>query len=224
MDAATSWRTRVTWAIVGAAVTLAIVSWRDREGASKPSMDVGDGSSPKAPPVSTPLVQPTMAPIEAAHVDEAISLVPPPIDATDDPVELGVTTEPSTDVGPAIASPAPVPTAAAPAAPFELPLPLMPGARIMKRSQRPDAEHGGVIVTLALSVPAPGMQVESFYRAALTNAKLTVSGGSTQPSTMGTGHRSSLRGRSRNARVNVNLRQPAGKLRTIVRIIWQTLP
>jgi hypothetical protein len=101
---------------------------------------------------------------------------------------------------------------------------MMPGTRVMKRSQRPDEEQGGVIHTLALSVPAPGMQVEAFYRSALADAKLVVTGGGGEPSSMGSGHRSALRGRGREARVNVNMQQRAGTLRTVVRIIWRTLP
>jgi len=224
MDAATLWRMRVTWALVGAMVTLAIIAWRDRgSGTAEPSAVASVDAEQEAPPAITPLAEPSI-PTFATPPVEATPPAPPAINGTDDTVERSPSEPPTANVGPAIDPLASAPTTTAPAAPFELPLPLMPGARIMKRSQRPDAEHGGVIVTLALSVPAPGMQVESFYRAALVDAKLAVSGGSTEPGTMGTGHHGSLRGRSRDARVNVNLRQPAGKLRTIVRIIWQTLP
>ena len=240
MDHATRWRTRVTWALVGAGVTLAIMSLREH-GASEASVEarVG-GSTPQAAeaPVGDP---PASAHVDATPVGDPLADFTPPqgapllavadgsLAAADPIAEPSAATPPESDaaaaaVAPAASTTAP-PTGSPPAAePFEIPLSLMPGARIMSRSQRPDPEHGGTIYTLALSVPAPGVQVEPFYRAALGDAKLAVSGGSTQPSTMGTGHRSSLRGRSRDARVNVNLRQPAGKLRTIVRIIWQTLP
>ena len=242
MDDATLLRTRVTWALVGAGVTLAIMSWREH-GASEASVEarVGGGTPPAAEvPVGDPLAS---SHVDGTPVGDPLADFTPPegapllavadgSPAAADPIaEPGTATTPASDAAGAVAPAEPAasttapPTGSTPAAePFEIPLPLMPGARIMSRSQRPDPEHGGTIYTLALSVPAPGVQVEPFYRAALADAKLAVSGGSTQPSTMGTGHRSSLRGRSRDARVNVNLRQPAGKLRTIVRIIWQTLP
>lgn len=156
------------------------------------------------------------------HVAPAVEAASAPVDAT--PVVAPPAAVPHTEPSPVPESPPPAPAASPPAAPFEIPLPMMPGARVMKRGQRPDEELGGTIFTLSLSVPAPGMQVESFYRSALADAKLVVTGGSREPTTMGSGHRSSLRGRGREANVHVNLQQRAGTLRTIVRIIWRTPP
>ena len=219
MDAATLWRTRVTWALLGAGVTLAITSLREREdGAAVPgtvasaSAGQASGAVPTSasdgPSVATPTVEPTPAeptPVVAAAVEPLPATFDPPLVASAPLVE-------------------PAPVATPPVTAFEIPLPLMPGARVMKRGQRPDEELGGTIYTLTLSVPAPGMQVESFYRRALADEKLSVAGGSTTPSSIGSGLRTSLRGRGRDASVHVNLQQRAGKLRTTVRIIWRSLP
>lgn len=230
MEAATPWRTRVTWALVGAGVTLAIMSLRERgddaaeASASSPSEanEVAPTVASREVDVAAPATVPAAAPTPAVTTAE-------PLPATDDPPlevpppSLPLPVEPAAST---TTSPGPAPAlAASPAGErFEIPLPLMPGARVMKRAQRPDEELGGTIYTLTLSVPAPGMQVESFYRSALADAKLSVSGGGGEPSSIGSGHRSSLRGRGRDASVHVNLHQRAGKLRTTVRIIWRTLP
>lgn len=182
---------------------------------------VGDGASAEARGAARvdpiPVVTPPITPRQAEAAVPLVSIEP-----SSEPLP---STEPAP--GPVAMGPAPIEpsiTQTPAAEPFQIPLPMMPGTRVMKRSQRPDAEQGGVIHTLALSVPAPGMQVEAFYRSALGDAKLVVTGGGGEPSSMGSGHRSALRGRGREARVNVNMQQRAGTLRTVVRIIWRTLP
>lgn len=234
MDAATLWRTRVTWALVGAGVALAITGLREREGGEAEATV----ASPRAPTREASVQAPAIATSEAVAPvatpsDPAAgtaALAPDPTPAAV-PSPAAVPTPAAVPAPAAVPSPAAVPApaavptpAAAPAEAFEIPLPLMPGARVMTRGQRPDEELGGTIYTLTVSVPAPGMQVESFYRRALADAKLSVSGGSAEPSTIGSGLRTSLRGRGRDASVHVNLQQRAGKLRTTVRIIWRTLP
>lgn len=211
MDGATLWRTRVTWALVGAGATLAIASLYE---STEPDPDDATRTGEHV----------------AAHVEAMPAIAnpaAPPISA--EPAALPISAEPSSEpffepLPSTEPSPEPIATAPAPVTAFEIPLPLMPGARVMKRGQRPDEELGGTIYTLTLSVPAPGMQVESFYRRALADEKLSVAGGSTTPSSIGSGLRTSLRGRGRDASVHVNLQQRAGKLRTTVRIIWRSLP
>lgn len=211
----TLWRTRVIWALVGACAALAITSLREPSESSRraPARTLEGVAATVAatpvptPPAATPHAEP-IAPLVSDATTPSSSEVPPEPVAT----TPATTLEPTTISTPAVAEP------------FEIPLPLMPGARVMKRSQQPDEEHGGTLYTLALSVPAPGMQVESFYRSALADAKLVVTGGSREPSTIGSGRRSSLRGRGRDAIVHVNLQQRGGTLRTIVRILWRTLP
>ncbi len=220
-----SWRTRLTWALVGAGAALAI--------------ERGWPGAHQAPPTDGPVVavgEPASAPMPAGPPAPAM---PPPEPAPPAASTLEASTSGTEAAGPEAstsgteaagleastsgteASPTePVP---APAPAFEIPLPRMPGARIMKRGQQPSEEHGGVVHTLALSVPAPGAQVEAFYRSALADARLAVSGGSTQPTSLGSGHRSSLRGRGRDASVHVNIQQRAGTLRTTVRILWRPL-
>ena len=205
------WRTRVTWALVGAGVTLAITSLRERSDGSAAAEAVAPEASVELPTS----VEPPASVKPPASVELPTSVEPPATVSSEIPIPETDAAVTATNV-PAVANPV--------ADPFEIPLPLMPGARVMKRSQQPDEAHGGTLYTLALSVPAPGMQVESFYRSALADAKLVVTGGSREPSTIGSGRRSSLRGRGRDAIVHVNLQQRGGTLRTIVRILWRTLP
>ncbi len=227
MDAAALWRTRVTWALVGAGVTLAITSIRERDEAPPPhdrdALASAAAPADVAPVVDAPLDVPG-PPSGDLGVIEALPAAPPAIAVVEPSVPPEASPSAPVATTDAAPTPEPPPAPAAPTEAFEIPLPMMPGARVMKRSQRPDEEHGGVIHTLAISVPAPGAQVEAFYRSALADAKLAVSGGSTTRTTMGSGHRSSLRGKGRDARVHVNLQQRAHTLRTIVRIIWQRLP
>lgn len=247
MDPATLWRTRVTWALVGAGVTLAITGLGGRDGGSGTEVrvagaqdgvtDAQDGVAGAQDGVAD--AQDGVAGAESRGLAVAVAgsttaqgplsepwtpLANPqtPLSTPQTPVSTPQTPSAAAETGLAADS---APSAASGAGDaFEIPLPMMPGARVMKRGQRPDEEHGGTIHTLSVSVPAPGAQVEAFYRSALADAKLVVTGGSTERATMGGGHRSSLRGRGREASVHVNLQQRAGTLRTIVRIIWRTLP
>jgi hypothetical protein len=233
MNRAMLWRTRVIWALLGAGVTLAIDNVREH----------GDGDAKAQPSASTeasveptPSVQSEPAPtVESTLPTPVESTLPTPVESADAPIAVLIDdvlespipdvpsfTEPTADTVEAVPAD-PVGPPASAVEPYEIPLPLMPGGRIMKRSHKAH-EHSGTVHTLALFVPAPGRQVEAFYRSALTDAKLSVSGGNPKPSTMGSGHRSSLLGRSRDAIVHVNVQQSAGTLRTVVRIIWRRLP
>lgn len=228
MDPARLWRTRVTWALLGAGATLAIVTVRER---SEGDAEGRPGASSEASVEPVPAVAGEPVPESAVASADAVptpvaSVVDTPITA---PLDDVLEPPPLPDVPAPAESPAeatppdPAEPPAAAVEPYAIPLPLMPGARIMKRTHKLH-EAGGTVHTLALHVPAPGRQVEAFYRSALAEADLAVSGGSTRPATMGSGHRSSLHGRGRDATVHVNLQQSAGTLRTIVRIIWRRLP
>jgi hypothetical protein len=223
-----SWRTRLTWALVGAGAALAI----ERIGHDPRKAPPADGAvvavgEPASAPMPAPAVPPpaptpmTASTLEASTTDAEASASGTDVADLEasasgtDVADLEASAS-GTEASPSAPEPAPVPA-------FEIPLPRMPGARIMKRGQQPSEEHGGVVHTLALSVPAPGAQVEAFYRSALADARLAVSGGSTQPTSLGSGHRSSLRGRGRDASVHVNIQQRAGTLRTTVRILWRPL-
>ncbi len=103
-----------------------------------------------------------------------------------------------------------------------IPLPRMPGTRFMRRLRQPDDEGDGWLITLGLSVPAPGPAVESFYRSALKDQSMKVFGGKGAPPSDGRGYRSTLRARSKYASADVTINQRAGKLRSVVRIYWRT--
>lgn len=225
MDAATLWRTRAIWALVGAGVTLAITNLRERGGGNaERSAVAGDEAGDEASDEASDEVGDEVS----DEVGDEVGDVAPTIAPIAEPSTVVTTAKPlpvaDEPIASATTSPPPAPAAGPPVVPFEIPLPTMPGARVMKRTHSPAPEHGGTIHTLSLSVPAPGMQVEQFYRSALVDAKLVVSGGHGEPTSIGSSHRSSLRGRRRDATVHVNLQQRAGKLRTIVRIIWRVLP
>lgn len=235
------WVTRVTWAALGAGVTAALMSVRGRgdevEARPEPVVTAG-GEAPreaaKGGEASSAVVEPTAELSPFGSTSGAPGLDPDPAtestttaqsEATD---ELGESTagpthdsiEPLEPLEPS-EPPEPPPGAAEPPELLEIPLPPMPGARVMSRGLRRDEEHGSWVLKLALSVPAPGPQAEAFYRSAMADAGLTVSGGSGQAGTLGSGHRVSLQGRSRDAIVQVNVQQRAGTLRSVVRIFWR---
>ena len=103
-----------------------------------------------------------------------------------------------------------------------IPLPRMPGTRFMRRMRQPDDEGDGWLVTLGLSVPAPGPAVENFYRSALKDQSMKVFGGKGAAPSDGRGFRSTLRARGKYASADVTINQRAGKLRSVVRIYWRT--
>jgi len=103
-----------------------------------------------------------------------------------------------------------------------IPLPRMPGTRFMRRARRPDDDGEGSVVTLGLSVPAPGPVVESFYRSALEDQSMKVFGGKGAAPADGRGYRSTLRARGKHGSADVTISQRAGTLRSVVRIYWRT--
>jgi len=104
----------------------------------------------------------------------------------------------------------------------DVPLPWMPGSRFMRRARRPNDDGVGWLVTLGLSVPAPGTQVEAFYRSALKDEGMKVFGGGGAIGSMGEGHRATLRARGRHASAEVTIHQRPDTLRSVVRIYWRT--
>lgn len=206
------WATRVLWAALGSGVTAVLMSQGSEEPQARPgpvevaSVQAGEVAATASDHGSSggddrPLDVPGVA------ASSTGSELDPGSTTLDDPT--------STSTG------APEPAAAEAPPLAEIPLPRMPGARVMSRGQRKDDEHGDWVLRLALSIPAPGTQVESFYRSALAEAGLAVSGGSREPGSLGTGHRASLQGRSRHASVQINVQQRAGTLRSVVRIFWR---
>ncbi len=105
-----------------------------------------------------------------------------------------------------------------------IPLPRMPGTRFMRQVRRPNDDDDGWLITQGLSVPAPGGQIEGFYRSALADQGLRVSGGGRGGKTVGEGYRGALKGRGKHASVELTIHQRPGKLRSIVRIYWRTRP
>ncbi|MEX1364024.1 MAG: hypothetical protein AB1Z98_12915, partial [Nannocystaceae bacterium] len=94
------------------------------------------------------------------------------------------------------------------------------GSRFMRRFRRPDEGGDGWRITLTLSIPAPGTQVEGFYRSALREQGMTVLGGGGEAGPMREGYRSTLKGRTPSAGAEVTINQRPNRLTTVVRIYW----
>ena len=218
----TPWSTRITWALVGASIAM-FVMWLRGPGTVEPE------PSPRAQ------LQPGAAVGGDAPIERSVAAVPVAAFPSDAATDVGSSTSPSgttehgqaepttgAATGSTTADPAPDTATDAPddALAPKIPLPTMPGTRTMRTGQRRDEQTGDWIVTHALWVPAPGQQVESFYRSALQDAKMKVSGQG-RPGSLGQGHRGTLRGRGRHANAQVTVQQRAGTLRTVVRIIWR---
>lgn len=103
----------------------------------------------------------------------------------------------------------------------QIPLPRLPGSRFMRRARRVDEQTGEPIITLGLSVPAPGAQVEAFYRRAMKDAGLKVFGGRYNSASSSDDYRSTLKGRSKYVSAELTIHQRSGKLRSVVRIYWR---
>lgn len=103
----------------------------------------------------------------------------------------------------------------------QIPLPRLPGSRFMRRARRVDEQTGEPIITLGLSVPAPGPQVEAFYRRAMKDAGLKVFGGRYGSAGTSDDYRSTLKGRNKHASAEITIHQRSGKLRSLVRIYWR---
>lgn len=244
------WRTRLTWAALGAGAT-AILMWpmtrgeqaaptRGRASPQRPAVaapgSLAPGPGPSASPSaggepSTPAVgehpaagttsaapQGKLAGAPATGSVETGSAETGSVgsgESTGEQAAGSVESDASTSLqaasttGGASDSPSP-----------EIPLPRMPGARRMHRSAR-RGDDGGWIVSQALSVPAPGAQVEAYYRKALAEAGLRVSGGEVSASE-GWRYRATLRGRSRRVRAELTVRQREGRMMTVARIYWRT--
>ena len=129
--------------------------------------------------------------------------VPPPVVEPDVPASR-------LDVPEVVAAP----TGPAP----KFPLPRMPGTRKLRASTTPADDGRGWVLVQTLRVPAKLSQVESFYRKALTDQGLAVTGGSNPARP----NRAFLRGRSRRAHADVTITTKEGKLQTTVRTIWRT--
>jgi hypothetical protein len=93
----------------------------------------------------------------------------------------------------------------------------MPGTRRLRSTSTPDDEGRGWVLVHALQVPAKPEQVERFYRKALTDQGLRVTGGS-NPAQPG---RVSLRGRGRRAHADIAIAGRGNAARTSVNIIWR---
>ncbi len=215
--AATSrWRTRITWAALGAGVT-AMLMWN--HGASTPRATTHHelGPDPRAPSTehiastsdqtrgTTSSTAATSNTTTAGGFDGATTTDATTTDATTN----GELDLPTTDT---TASGEPLP---------QIPLPRLPGSRFMRRARRVDEQTGEPIVTLGLSVPAPGAQVEAFYRRAMKDAGLKVFGGRYTSAGTSDDYRSTLKGRSKYASAEVTIHQRSGKLRSLVRVYWR---
>lgn len=105
----------------------------------------------------------------------------------------------------------------------ELTLARMPGTNRLRNVSRFDAESGAWVLTQTLQVPAALAHVESFYRRALAEAGLQVSGATTTDDEDGS-KRAFIKGRGRRVHASVSVRQPPNRLRTRVRIMWRVWP
>lgn len=228
------WRTRLTWAALGAGVT-ALLCWTVHPGASPSGTKVArdfDRSRPTASPGSN-------AEVSVERLDPAVTKAGAHVPATGaetdsfDPstggAEAGMGGNTSTGgigggTGPLATSTGGTEAGTGGYALPRIPLPRMPGTRFMRQARSADEQTGGSLVVLGLSVPAPGSQVEAFYRRALKDAGMRVFGGSDAPSSMGQGHRTTLKGRGKEASAEITIHQRAGRLRSVVRIYWRIKP
>jgi hypothetical protein len=111
----------------------------------------------------------------------------------------------------------PSPEEPARAAP-RFPLPRMPGTRKLRASATPAEGGRGWTLVQTLRVPAKLAHVEAFYRKALVDQGMSVSGSSTPARP----NRAYLRGRSRRAHADVTITGQEGRLQTTVQTIWRT--
>ncbi len=214
------WPGRILWASLGAALAVLVTSARscDEQPAGETAPKVvpaAAGKSVAAGAGSTGRL--AVAPPELAPVVGSSTGASPIPTGTTGGAEAsdGLATGDATTTDPELSA-----TETAGGTPDTIPLPSMPGGRTMHRGQRRDEEHGDWILTHASWVPAPGEQVEAFYRTALQDAGMKVTGRG-RPGASGQGYRATLRGRGRHAKAQITLQQRAGKLRTVVRIIWR---
>lgn len=244
-DRMSLWGTRIGWALGGAAVAVAAV-WLGgglgdgaRDGAAHDDAAVGEVANVRDQP--SDVREPNDA--RAASTGTIDASGAEPIASTDGGAANHPTGSTSSDGGAegdggvegidgvAAAEPSDAPTDATDndvaiddldGLP-DVPLPQMPGTRFMQRFRKPNDEGGGWEVSLTISVPAPGSQVESFYAAALRDAgvKVRVRTGEAAGA-ISDGYRGTLRGRGAGTWAQVNVHQRPNRVRTVVRIVWRT--
>lgn len=213
-----SWGTRLTWASLGAVVGAAVM-WmvQSGEGTPEPAATGPSTAAESRPPAEAKSpVEPTAPAPDGGSTSTSSRGSTGDGSSTGDLVSTSTTGDDlSTDTDEFGTGDDAMP---------EIPLPRMPGTRFMRRFRRPSEEGDGWTINLALSVPASGYQVESFYRSAMKDAGLKVLGRGPGPGAISEGYRAVLKGKSRDAIVDVTIRQRPDKLRTVVRLTWRTQP
>ncbi|MEM7156860.1 MAG: hypothetical protein AAF799_28680 [Myxococcota bacterium] len=210
------WPTRLLWAGLGSVVTLLVMRAMTEPGpAEESSPSPTAAAEPNAAPVAG--TEPLLAPPPPATTPAEGSGTTTSANATPEKGSDSTTGEPDlTSSGTATSDE--VDLSGLP----EIPLPRMPGTRFMQRFREPTDDETGWIIRLTLSVPASGSQVETFYRTALRDEGLKVWGGGPAGASIADGYRGTLRGRAHHANAEVIIRQRAGRLSSVVRIIWTT--
>lgn len=208
------WRTRILWATLGAAVT-AVLMWPQ-----PPTSPPTEGGTPQ---LASPADDASPSELTRTAGVLAASEPEPEVDAEPAPSEsepVGSSGEGSSIEADSTAVDAAPTGDTEDGAALEIPLPRMPGSKLMRDDRRPDDDGDGWRLLLTLSVPAPGPQVEAFYRSALHSERMSVWGGGEAGGSMSEGHDATLKGRGHDASAEVTVVQRPGKLRTIVRVYW----
>ncbi len=233
------WSARLAWFVAGAIVHALLTASFD-EDASPASNVIAhadhapdaqlDASLPAQPSEPAPPDEHAPAAIRAEAISSSTS--PPSIEANanavaiaDAPFDASADTDTNADadgdadvdanagVDPN-AETSTDPPANAPA----LPLPRMPGTRRLRSTATPAEDGRGWVLVHALQVPAKPEQVETFYRKALADQGMRITGGST-PAQPG---RVFLRGRDHRAHADITIAGRGSRVRTSVQVIWRT--